>query len=254
MKQRLISALIALLIFIPLFILGGIYFKIGLVLVSLLITREILNLKNNLPMIVKIITYLLTSVLLIFDINITVKIFIVMIILLSLIVFINNDEKYNIQDCAYLTLFSIMNVFVLSYIYQIRIEDINVIIYLLLITILTDTFAYLGGKLFGKHKLSKISPNKTVEGSITGSLFGTIIPSIFYIYMISPGENFIFIMLFSLLLSIIGQIGDLVFSSIKRHYKIKDFSNIMPGHGGILDRLDSIIFVVMGYIILINFI
>ena len=56
----------------------------------------------------------------------------------------------------------------------------------------------------------------------------------------------------TILLSIIGQVGDLVFSSIKRHYKIKDFSNIMPGHGGILDRLDSIIFVVIAYLIIFS--
>ena len=123
----------------------------------------------------------------------------------------------------------------------------------LLITILTDTFAYIGGRLFGRHKLiERISPNKTIEGSIIGSLIGTIVPTIFYIYMISPGSNIIKIVLITLVLSIVGQFGDLVFSSIKRHYKIKDFSNIMPGHGGVLDRLDSIIFVLIGYVILMN--
>ena len=138
--------------------------------------------------------------------------------------------------------------------YLIRNKDINVLIYLFLITTLTDTFAYFGGRLFGKHKLiESISPNKTIEGSIIGSLIGTILPSAFYLYMISPGEYFIIIILFTFVLSIIGQIGDLIFSKVKRHYKIKDFSNIMPGHGGILDRFDSITFVIIGYIILINF-
>ena len=83
---------------------------------------------------------------------------------------------------------------------------------------------------------------------------GTIFPSAFYLYMINPAEYLFSIGLITLTLSIVGQFGDLIFSSIKRYYKIKDFSNIMPGHGGVLDRLDSIIFVLIGYIILINFI
>ena len=124
-----------------------------------------------------------------------------------------------------------------------------------MITIFTDTFAFVSGKIFGRHKLiERISPNKTLEGFIIGSIIGTIIPTIFYIYVISPGEEFISIIIFTFVLSIIGQFGDLVFSSIKRHYKIKDFSNLIPGHGGILDRLDSITFVMFGYIILINLI
>ena len=72
--------------------------------------------------------------------------------------------------------------------------------------------------------------------------------------MIKPGGNFILILLITLLFSIIGQIGDLVFSYVKRYYKIKDFSNIMPGHGGILDRFDSITFVIFAYMILFSFI
>lgn len=112
-----------------------------------------------------------------------------------------------------------------------------------------------GGKLFGKHKLiEKVSPKKTIEGSIIGSAFGTIIPSIYYIYMVDPGANILTVIFMTLILSIIGQLGDLVFSSIKRYFNIKDFSNIMPGHGGILDRIDSITMVVLAYQIIINII
>ena len=67
-------------------------------------------------------------------------------------------------------------------------------------------------------------------------------------------SNIFILILVTLLLSLIGQFGDLVFSSIKRHYKIKDFSNLMPGHGGILDRLDSSIFVILAYMIMHTFI
>ncbi|MBR2712923.1 MAG: phosphatidate cytidylyltransferase, partial [Bacilli bacterium] len=77
-----------------------------------------------------------------------------------------------------------------------------------------------------------------------------IIPAVYYIFMVDPGVSVVYIMLITALLSIVGQLGDLVFSSIKRHYDIKDFSNIMPGHGGIMDRVDSISFIIMTYIII----
>ena len=137
----------------------------------------------------------------------------------------------------------------------ILIENMGVvyIIYIALITVMTDTFAYAGGSLIGRHKLCpKISPNKTVEGAVIGSLVGTIIPVMFYSLIITTNENILVVVLITLLLSVIGQLGDLVFSSIKRYYKVKDYSNIIPGHGGILDRLDSLIFVALTFILFMN--
>ena len=72
--------------------------------------------------------------------------------------------------------------------------------------------------------------------------------------MVDPGANILTVIFMTLILSIIGQLGDLVFSSIKRYFNIKDFSNIMPGHGGILDRFDSIIFVILGFMFFITLI
>ena len=88
---------------------------------------------------------------------------------------------------------------------------------------------------------------------IIGTFFGTLIPVVFYYFCVMKSNIFILILV-TLLLSLIGQFGDLVFSSIKRHFKVKDFSNIMPGHGGILDRLDSIIFVLLLYTLILLFI
>ena len=70
--------------------------------------------------------------------------------------------------------------------------------------------------------------------------------------MVDPGANILTVIFMTLILSIIGQLGDLVFSSIKRYFNIKDFSNIMPGHGGILDRFDSVIFVSLGMALLLS--
>ena len=120
---------------------------------------------------------------------------------------------------------------------------------------MTDTYAYLIGRLIGKHKLlESISPNKTWEGMIAGTVIGTFIATTFYKVVINPEINIILITLVTLFLSILGQYGDLVFSAIKRYFGKKDFSNIMPGHGGILDRFDSIIFVVFGILFFISII
>lgn len=105
----------------------------------------------------------------------------------------------------------------------------------------TDTFAYLVGVLFGKHKLCpNISPKKTIEGAIGGILGSVILLNIFNIYIFK--YNPIFINLVAIFSSIVAQIGDLFASKIKREANIKDFGNLISGHGGVLDRFDSIVF------------
>lgn len=110
----------------------------------------------------------------------------------------------------------------------------------------TDIFAYLVGVKFGKHKFTKISPNKSLEGCIGGTI-GAIILMMIYTYICNTfwgmEINYIYIGMVSLFLSLLGQIGDLLASSIKRYLGIKDFSNLIPGHGGMLDRIDSVIFI-----------
>lgn len=119
------------------------------------------------------------------------------------------------------------------------------IIYGLLIAMLNDTFAMWIGMKFGKHKLCPtVSPKKSVEGAIGGFVVGGILTSIFGIAFHVFGENFpwYWVILISLVLSCLGQIGDLVASKFKRSYGLKDYSNLFPGHGGILDRFDSWMF------------
>lgn len=128
-------------------------------------------------------------------------------------------------------------------------------LYLLLVSTMTDTFAMLIGCLIGKHKLiPDVSPKKSVEGSIAGSLVGTAIASIYYFNVVESNIGIIALIMMTLLLTVLGQIGDLFFSKIKRENGIKDFSNLMPGHGGILDRFDSLVFIMYGYVIIINII
>ncbi len=112
----------------------------------------------------------------------------------------------------------------------------------------TDVFAYIFGKLIGKHKFSKVSPNKSIEGCIAGAI-GAVILGLICTYIINSYINtdlnisYVLIAVISLVLSIVGQIGDFAASSIKRYVGIKDYSNLIPGHGGMLDRIDSVIFI-----------
>jgi len=119
-----------------------------------------------------------------------------------------------------------------------------------------DTFAYLVGKNFGERKLfEKVSPKKTIEGFIGGLAFG-VIAALIIAYTTSSLSILHWIVL-SIIISIFGTIGDLVASKFKREANIKDSSNLIPGHGGFLDRLDSLIFVssfVYLYLQLINYV
>ncbi|MDD6307924.1 MAG: phosphatidate cytidylyltransferase [Clostridia bacterium] len=109
----------------------------------------------------------------------------------------------------------------------------------------SDVFAYTAGRIFGRHKLiPKVSPKKTVEGAV-GALVGTAIA--FYIFGLCAKESLgvapAFLGIMGIAASACGQIGDLVASAIKRQYGIKDYGTIFPGHGGAMDRFDSVLFV-----------
>ena len=119
----------------------------------------------------------------------------------------------------------------------------------------TDIFAYIVGRKIGKHKFSKISPKKSIEGCIAGTI-GAVILSLIYTFCINKFMGFLIapylhIVIASIVLSVIGQFGDFAASSVKRFNEIKDFSNLIPGHGGLLDRIDSLIFIApFAYILL----
>ena len=115
--------------------------------------------------------------------------------------------------------------------------------YAFLVVWLTDTGAYIFGRLMGKHKLwPVISPNKTIEGFIGGLICSLIVP-IVMLFFVDFNLNIWLLLLVTIILSIFGQLGDLVESGFKRHFGVKDSGRILPGHGGILDRFDSFMFV-----------
>ena len=111
---------------------------------------------------------------------------------------------------------------------------------------LSDSFALFGGMLFGKHKLApELSPKKTVEGAVCGLVGAAVSMVVYGVVMqlyFSLQVNYLLMVLYGFAGSLVSQLGDLSFSYIKRQYNLKDFGNIFPGHGGVLDRFDSVIF------------
>ena len=131
-------------------------------------------------------------------------------------------------------------------------EDVGQYVYMLIFfgAWMTDTFAYFAGYFFGKHKLiADVSPKKTVEGSV-GGILGCILSFIAYGLIVDivfeRTANIWFLALMGFIASVVAQIGDLLMSVIKRHYGVKDYGTLFPGHGGMLDRLDSVLTVALG--------
>lgn len=262
--KRVISAIIMIVVFVPLLITGGKPFTVLLSLLAILGLYELLHMretKKKFPFLMKVFAYILvlffslnnfTSIDFTYNIDYRVMSFIIFVFLLPM-VFINNSKKYNINDALFLigsTLFIGLsfNLLIIT-----RNYDILYIVYLLIITILTDTFALFTGKLIGKHKMAPIiSPNKTYEGFIGGMIAGVVTAVVFYHVAINSSLPLSILILITTILSVVGQLGDLVFSAIKRYYGEKDFSNLIPGHGGILDRFDSLIFVVLASILFLG--
>ena len=130
-------------------------------------------------------------------------------------------------------------------IFTIESENSNLKIYLLysvLIAILSDIGGLVFGKIFKGKKLTKISPNKTISGSIGSFMFSMLLIPFFYKVQID--QSLVNLFLITIIISLTSQLGDLFFSLLKRKAKVKDTSDLLPGHGGVLDRIDGIIFAI----------
>ncbi len=265
MKQRVISAIVAIIIVVPIVLYGGIPFYLGASVLGLIGFYEMLKarkIERDIPNIMKLVCMFAFIIIMMDNWGNKVLVFnsndkLILSILLTVIpiVFFNKKKSYDINDALFM-LGTIMFLGIsFNHLVNIRVGSLYNFIYLVLITTMTDTFAYFTGRLIGKHKMCpSVSPNKTWEGFVGGLVFGTIISVVFYVCAFDFTGSVFLLVLVSMLLSVVGQLGDLVFSSIKRHYKIKDYGNIMPGHGGVLDRLDSLLFVILVFTYLSKFI
>lgn len=151
-------------------------------------------------------------------------------------------KHYTIQDIS-LTLFGVIYIpFMMSHLMALHQMSMPHLIWLVFIVAwCCDTFAYLTGLLVGKHKLCpSVSPKKTIEGAL-GGIIGSVVGCFIFSWFLMP-EFLLSISIMGLGGAVISQMGDLSASSIKRYFDIKDFGNLFPGHGGVLDRFDSILF------------
>lgn len=261
MKERIISGAIMTIIAVIVFLLGGIVFDIAIGILAVLAFKELLEIKKDveIPFLMKIMGLISMALLIYSNIDDHSILFglsyemlsVVFLLLLAPTVFYKG-KKYTVTNSFYLSTCAIFLGTVFNLFINVFAQSKIVFIFLLLISCITDIFALLGGKLIGKHKLTKISPNKTIEGSVTGTIFAVIIATTFHATLINS-VSVIKLVPLIIILSVIGQIGDLFFSLIKRENDVKDFSNLIPGHGGILDRIDSFIFVIITYVFLVQF-
>ncbi|WP_285766622.1 phosphatidate cytidylyltransferase [Peribacillus sp. SI8-4] len=255
MKQRIITAVVVAAIFIPLVILGEIPFLLTVYLLASIGLYELMKMKHMRAVSFEaILSHILLWVLLLpeqytaflaeihYD---KVQIFLIGVLLLLLYTVVSKN-RFNFDDAGFLVI-SILYLGVgFYYLFETRDSAGMGLIYILLTLFTiwaTDSGAYFIGKAIGKRKLwPEISPNKTVEGFVGGVFSAMIVGGLFYAF--SSLEYTLFqLLLISLIIGVFGQLGDLVQSAYKRHYGVKDSGKLLPGHGGILDRLDSLIFI-----------
>lgn len=263
MKERLISGIIIIAIVALVLYVGGFVFDIGISLLAICSFYELMTAKKDvtIPNIMKIISLLCMFLLMFINSEGHSFVFglsfetlsLVFLLILAPTVFLTK-YNYRVNDAFYLAATTIFLGTVFNLFLTVYHESFYLLIFIILISFATDTFAYAGGKLIGKHTFTKISPTKTIEGCVIGSILGTIIATTYYSTFISfNSSNIVVVVICIFILTVINQIGDLFFSLIKRENKIKDFSKLIPGHGGILDRIDSIIFVLIALMFLIKF-
>jgi len=244
MKQRVISGIVIAIIIVTSILCGGLYYSAVTLFVGLAGTYEIVKCvsRKNDYLLMLIVGTTVLGTYFIYDARTFIYIF-EFVILFAIAEF---DKKYLINDIALIFMVSYLLgnfVFYLKYL-----RDFNKFIlgFIIIASLLTDVFAYFIGSKYGKRKLNeRVSPHKSVEGAIGGWACGALLSFVWAIFCSYFHTSVLLVLFFSLTLPITSQLGDLAFSLIKRHYQIKDFSHLIPGHGGILDRLDSVSFCVV---------
>lgn len=261
MKQRTISAMILLVILIGCLVISSKLFGIVMLVISILGFNEFFDIKYKdrlkklryikLLGILGLILVTLNNTFYRVDINVVI---LFPLIILSLpIIFYNDNKLYNINDFLYVLGIVYFLGFSFGNIIYLRDTDILKCIFIFIIAFITDTYAYIGGSLIGRHKLTSISPKKTIEGSLIGTIMGILVGTVYY-YNLIGGISLPLTIILCTVLTILSEIGDLMFSSIKRYFNKKDYSNLIPGHGGVLDRFDSVIYVSLGLSLILSMI
>lgn len=254
LQKRVMFGGIALAIFLPFLLIGGTAFQFFVSLLAMIAVGELIKMNGLAPNSIEGMLTMLASVVLTLplenyltflptDGNYTAYA-IVVFLLLGSIVF--NIGQYNYSDVVFPIASSFYIGIGFHNLILARMDGLNKVFFALFIVWATDIGAYLIGRQIGRRKLlPRVSPNKTIEGFIGGILSAVAIALIFLIFdkSLLVGYSLGMMLLLVVIFSIFSQFGDLVESAIKRHFGVKDSGKIIPGHGGILDRFDGMIFV-----------
>lgn len=252
MKTRTITGIVALVLLLPFVWYGSWPLVLGACIMGVIGVSEFFRMKKKrfLSM-----TGLLTSIITIFiilpkdyfdflpeDLGIWHLYFVFGMMLLVMTVLSNNEFTYDDAGGFLLAALYVGN----GFHYFIRTAEMGflTVVFVLFTLWATDIGAYILGVRFGKHKLAPIiSPNKSIEGSV-GGMVSSIVVAIIYTNFHNPEQfTLAVVIILAILISIVGQLGDLTESAFKRYFGVKDSGKILPGHGGILDRFDSMLFV-----------
>lgn len=249
---RTISGALLIILVLVTFILGGdilLGFTFLISIIGLYEISKIMNIEHKALGIAGYIATIIYYFMMRFGFEKYLMAFLVLYLMSLLIIFVIKFPKFK-TDQVLIALFGMIYVVImLSYIYRIRVMESGG--YLVWLIVLCswgcDTFAYLVGMTIGKHKLAPVlSPKKSIEGSI-GGVVASVCLGVLYTYIFK--EHFklfehpmLYVGIICAVTSIISQLGDLAASGIKRNYNIKDYGKLIPGHGGVLDRFDSVIF------------
>jgi phosphatidate cytidylyltransferase len=254
MKQRIITGVIAAAIFLPIVLIGGLPFVLMVYLLASIGLYEALKMQNiklgSIPGIISLILlwiFLIPSehIDILSNMNYTKIELTLLAVLLFLTYTVITKNRFSFEEVAFSVLATLYVGIGFYYFIETRGADngLTFVVYSLFIIWATDSGAYFIGRSLGKRKLwPEISPNKTIEGSI-GGIFCAIVVAVLFALFTEIGVSIGLLILATVILSIFGQVGDLVESALKRHYNVKDSGTILPGHGGILDRFDSLLFV-----------
>lgn len=243
MKTRILTALGIILCVIPPLVFGGWLMALLIGFIICAGAVEWLSLKHSntpLPIFPKLLAIAcVVGLLFLEDSYISSALAVICLLFLSIPVF---TDEFTATDSFLCITYVVFFYTVARAVIHIYTSDALLVWYIIIATYGTDTGAYFCGRFFGKHKLNeRISPKKTIEGSIGGCIMGIVL-SFAFAYFMLPKPSTTAMLIGSIVMSITGQIGDLAFSAIKRNFKIKDFSDLLPGHGGVLDRVDSLLF------------
>lgn len=254
MKQRIITGVIAGALFLIFVLLGNLPFTLLVYAIAAVGLYELLKMKQIRILSVPGIIGLIITFSMLLPNSVQLKMlfhpttytkteFLMIGVVLLLIYSVLVKNHFTFDDVGFILISALYVGIGFYYLIETRNAGLEFLIFALVIVWTTDSGAYFIGRKFGKKKLwPEISPNKTIEGFIGGIVSAVVFACIFQLFF-PLSSSWIALIVISVIASIFGQMGDLVESAIKRHYSVKDSGRILPGHGGILDRFDSLLFV-----------